>query len=179
MNLLVLALEDGVAERVRDAVEARLAPPDRIHVVVPAKVSALDWLATADDAGLRDAEARVLELEWTLADDATVDGEAGDVDPLQAVEDALRRFAADEILVAGRMDADFAHALGGFGIPLTRIDSEAPRRSTVGAALHRVAGGHESATPFVLFLGVNAAFLVASVAVSLVVLALLWALGDL
>jgi len=179
-NLLVLLLGDDEVERVREAVEARLEPPERIHVVAPALVGPLDWLATADDDAQREAEARVLEVEWTLADDASVDGEAGDVDPVQAVEDALRAFPADEILVAGPVDADTEEALYGFGLPVSRLERTPPRRrSGPVRAVRRLAGGHDNATPFVLFVGVNAAFLLAAIVLSLLVLALLWLIGEL
>jgi|SRR5579862_138143 len=177
---LVLLLGDHEVGRVRDAIEARPEPPERIHVVAPALVRPLDWLATADDEAQRRAEVRVLEVEWTLADDAPVEGEAGDVDPVQAVEDALRRFPADEILVAGPIDVDSEQALRGFGLPVVRLDkARRPRASRPVRALRRLAAGHDNATPFVLFFGVNALLLLAGIVLSALVVLLLWAIGEL
>jgi len=179
-NLLVLLLGDDEVESLREAIEEREEPPERIHVVAPALVGPLDWLATADDDAARKAEARVLEVEWTLADEASVEGEAGDVDPVQAVEDALRDFPADEILVAGPLDADTEEALHGFGLRVSRLERMPPRhRSGLVRAARRLAGGHDNATPFVLFVGVNAAFLLAAIVLSAFVLLILWLVGEL
>jgi hypothetical protein len=70
-----------------------------IHVVAPASnISRLDWLTNAD------AEAR--GGAQTLADDTAeavptdnVEAHVGDSDPLQAIEDALRTFPADEVII--------------------------------------------------------------------------------
>jgi hypothetical protein len=55
-----------------------------LHVVhvAPARVGALEWLATDEDDARQQAHVRVLAAEWTLADQAQVQGEAGDVDPV-------------------------------------------------------------------------------------------------
>ena len=180
-NLLLLLMGDEPPPRLRDAVGRRAEPPARVHVVAPALVGPLDWLASADDDAQRQAEVRVLDAEWTLADQAEVEGEAGDVDPVQAVEDALRTFPADEILLAGEAaDPDLEAALGRFGVPVTRLEP-APfaRRSSAYRALRELAGGRRSATPFVLFVGVNAAFLLLGVLLSLLVLLVLWLSGNL
>jgi hypothetical protein len=178
--LLVLLLADDEVEPVRVAIEARPERPERIHVVAPALVGPLAWLATADDDAQRKAEARVLEVEWTLADEAPVEGEAGDVDPVQAVEDALRGFPADEILVAGPIDADTEEALRRFGLPVSRLEREPPRRrSRAVRAIRRLAGGHDDATPFVLFFGVNAVLFLVGIVLSALVVVLLWLIGEL
>jgi hypothetical protein len=89
-NLLLLLMGDEPPTRLREAIGRRAAPPARVHVVAPVVVGPLDWLASAEDHAHRQAEMRVLDAEWTLAEQAEVDGEAGDLDPVQAVEDALR-----------------------------------------------------------------------------------------
>jgi len=180
-NLLLLLMGDEPPPRLRDAVGRRTPPPARVHLVAPALVSPLDWLASAEDDAYRQAEVRALDAEWTLADQTEVEAEAGDVDPVQAVEDALRAFPADEILLAGEeADPDLEAALGRFGIPITRLDP-APfaRRSSGYRALRELAGGHRSATPFVLFVGVNTAFLLLGVLLSLLALLVLWLSGNL
>lgn len=180
-NLLLLLMGDEPPPRLRDAISRRAAPPARVHVVAPALVGPLDWLAGAEDDAHRQAEVRVLDAEWTLADQVEVEGEAGDVDPVQAVEDALRAFPADEILLAGEAaDPDLEAALGRFGVPITRLEP-APfaRRSPAYRAVRELAGGHRNATPFVLFVGVNSAFLLLGLLLSLFVLLILWLTGDL
>jgi hypothetical protein len=78
---------------------------DELKVVVPAvKQSRLQWLTNADDDAREDAEQAA-----TSIDEATPDGvraEAGDADPLQAAEDALADFDADELVVVTRPDEE-------------------------------------------------------------------------
>jgi hypothetical protein len=180
-NVLVLLLGDDRALSVRRAIEGRDHSPSRIHVVAPALVGPMHWLATADDDAHHEAEARVLATEWTLAGSDGVEGEAGDADPIQAVEDALQGFPADEILIAGGpADSDLEAELRRFGLPITRLASApARRRSQLYRAFRGLAGGHGAATPFILFAGVNAALLLAGIVLSLLVLLVLWLTGAL
>ena len=173
-------MDEVSPERLRTAVATRGASPLRIRVVAPTVVGALDWLASAEDAAHRRAEVRALEAEWTLQQDAQVEAGAGDADPIQAVEDALRSFPADEILIAGKhVDPDLDDALFRFGIPVLRMDPPRARRSRVYRAVRSLAGGRGNATPFVLFLTVNLALLLCAVVLSLVAIAILWATGSL
>jgi hypothetical protein len=109
-NLLVVLLADAEAQ-LRRAVADRAGGPVAFRVVAAARVGALEWLAT-DAADARRQPTCALAAEWTLHDRARVGGEAGDADPVQAVEDALREFRADEILIvggrAGRGRSDFS-----------------------------------------------------------------------
>jgi hypothetical protein len=181
VNLLVLLVGDAPPSRLRAAVEGLAELPARIHVVAPALSRPLDWLATAEDEAHRQAEVRALEIEWTLADAVDVEGGAGEADPVQAVEDALRDFRADEILVAGdAVDPDLLPALAQFGLPVTRLPRPLPRRrSAAYRGLRTLAAGHHEATPFVLFVGVNAALLVLGLSLSAIVLLILWIAGYL
>ena len=181
LNLLVLLLGDTAPARLRDAIAARPDPPTHIHVVAPAIVKLLDWLATAEDTAYQQAEVRAFEAEWTLADQAQVEGGAGDVDPIQAVEDALRGFPADEIVIAGvAADSELEQTLSRFGLPISRLD-HAPdsSHSHLYRALRELARGHNDATPFLLFLGVNTALLLLSILLSLIALLILWLSGNL
>ena len=75
-----------------------------IHVVAPAvEQSRLQWLTNAEDDAREEAE-RTAEEVASAAEGETVhvEAEAGDSDPLLAVEDALRTFDADEIVVVTR-----------------------------------------------------------------------------
>jgi hypothetical protein len=171
VKVLLLLLDDVAPERLRAAV------PDgaRVHVVAPAHVGVLDWLATAEDDAARRAEVRALSAEWTLAGAAEVEGDAGEADPLQAVEDVLRRFAADEIVVVGDdVDPDLAPALQRFGLPVTTLARGTRRRSFAYRYLRRLAAGQRDDVPFVLFFGVNAALVVLGIVLSLIALLILW-----
>jgi hypothetical protein len=177
-NLLVLVLDDGAEERLRDAIESREDPPERVQVIAPALVKPLDWLATDESRAQRQAEARALGVEWVLADHAQVGGEAGDVDPAQALEDALRSFDADEILVAGRTDPELDARLARLGIPVRWLDPAEVGTSRT-RAFHTLVAGRNEALPFVLFAGVNLALVLFAVLLSLFVLLVLWLAGSL
>jgi hypothetical protein len=71
-------------------------------VIAPAAgISRLDWLTNAED----DARSEVASLADTTAEATPtedVEGRVGDSDPIKAIEDALRTFAADETLIVAR-----------------------------------------------------------------------------
>jgi hypothetical protein len=73
-----------------------------VLVVVPALVSKTEALTGAVDDRRAEAEQTALELTRVLSRVAqNVRGEVGADDPVLAVEDALRTFGADEVLVVG------------------------------------------------------------------------------
>lgn len=124
------------------------------------------------------AGVRALEAEWLLTEDADVDGETGDVDPVRAVEDALRKFPADEILLVGGAEEDGAleAALRRFGLPVARVGEAPPpgKRNLFREAARGLAAGGSKATPFVFFAGVNGFLFALAALISLVVLLILW-----
>ena len=74
---------------------------ERVLVVVPALNSPLKhWVS--DEDGAREAAQERLEASLTVMRAAGIDasGEVGDGDPLQAIEDALRTFAPDELVIS-------------------------------------------------------------------------------
>ena len=89
-----------------DAVE-RLVGDDAItKVVVPqVRQSRLQWLANDEDRAHEVAQ-RASERMAAESPGMTVAAEAGDSDPLLAIEDALADFAADELVVVTRSDED-------------------------------------------------------------------------
>ena len=103
----VLVVSDGTStsQTFHDEVVARAAGrPLEVLVVVPALGSRLShW--TGDDQARHDAEGN---LERTVAALAaagvTARGEVGSDDPIQAADDALREFPADEIIFATHPD---------------------------------------------------------------------------
>jgi hypothetical protein len=111
-------LADASQAQLRRAVADRSGDSPSVHVIAPTHVGPLEWLATDEDEARREADIRALEAEWTLGDQADVEGEAGDVDPVQPVEDALRTFPANEILTVGS-----AAENGGLEASLRRFES--------------------------------------------------------
>jgi hypothetical protein len=76
-----------------------------VHVVAPAvRQSRLQWLTNAEDDAREEAERTAAEVATVTVEGGAehVEAEAGDSDPLLAVEDALRTFDADEIVVVIR-----------------------------------------------------------------------------
>jgi hypothetical protein len=74
---------------------------EEILVVVPALNSAIrHW--TSDEDGARTAAQGRLDasLARLAAEGIVARGEVGDADPLQAMEDALRTFGADEVIIS-------------------------------------------------------------------------------
>ena len=78
----------------------RTVGPAEVLVIAPALASrTARW--TGDEHAYRDASAHLDEtLETLAALDVTASGHVGSHDPLQAVEDGLREFPADEIVFA-------------------------------------------------------------------------------
>jgi hypothetical protein len=101
--LVVITTEvpDGV---LRDLVRSRAGDDAEMLVVAPAsEISRLDWLTNAEDdarAGAASLASRTAEATPT----ENVEASVGDSDPLTAIDDALRTFRADEILVVTRPD---------------------------------------------------------------------------
>lgn len=129
----VLVISDGASTSpaFTDEVAARAGGrPLEVLVVVPALSSRLShW--TGDDHGRHDAEGN---LERTVAGlvaaGISARGEVGSDDPVQAADDALREFAADEIVFATHPD-DHANwkergvveiARGRYDLPVAHVD---------------------------------------------------------
>jgi hypothetical protein len=99
-RILVVANETLASDTVCLLIK-RVADGASVLIVAPALTSRLAFWASADSGARRDAEER---LEACLAvlrrDRIDAVGRIGDANPLLAVEDALRLFPADEIVVA-------------------------------------------------------------------------------
>lgn len=117
--------ESAVRRLVDDGVETM--------VVVPTvRQSRLQWLANDDDRA-RETAGRAAERLADATPGDTVAARAGDPDPIQAIEDALREFDADEIVIvtpphdqAGWLEEraeDVGRAVN--GIPIRRADVDA------------------------------------------------------
>jgi nucleotide-binding universal stress UspA family protein len=101
-RILVIANETVGGAMLRNMILRKAeAVDEQVLVVVPALNSPLrHWASDEDDA--RAAAAERLEASLQRLKEAGVDatGEVGDGDPLQAMEDALRTFGADEIVIS-------------------------------------------------------------------------------
>ena len=104
-NVLVVSSVPDIPRQVRDSLGGDVG---EIKVVAPAvKQSRLQWLTNAEDDARAEAERTAEQVAQATADEAEhVEAEAGDSDPLLAVEDALRTFPADEIVVVLRAGED-------------------------------------------------------------------------
>jgi hypothetical protein len=114
-------------ERIAEAVSGRRS---EVLVVSPALNSPVrHWMSDEDDA--RAAARERLDASLSRLAESGIDatGEVGDSEPLQAIEDALRTFGADEIIISthpeGRsnwLEQDLvARARERFDIPITHV----------------------------------------------------------
>jgi hypothetical protein len=175
VNLLLLVVGDASPETIRRVLERG---PWQVHVVAPTVVGALDWLATADDDAHMRAELRAHDAEQALDGLVPVTSAAGDVDPVTATADALGVFPATEIVVTGAAaDSELERALAVFGLPVRRIGPPPGRRAQVNKRIRALAGGRDAGSVFALVVGMNVALMVAAIALSLIVLLVLWASG--
>ena len=129
-RLLVVANETLAGRALLETIARRAGDGGaEVLVVCPALNSRLRHWAS-DDAGARQAASdRLVQSLATLAAlgiDAR--GEVGDADPVQAMEDALRTWPADEIVVSthppGRstwLERRVTHAAGRFRLPVTHV----------------------------------------------------------
>lgn len=175
----VLALVLG--EREHSAALSRYvhdADVAEVRVVAPAQVDVLHWYATDEDDAADAAGRRAESVENDVAplvSDAAA--EAGDADPVQAVEDALASFSADEIVVvAERGDEALESSLGRFGLPVTRIGGARENRPHGRAReLGRgIMSGRSAATPYAVFLGVMAVLAAVVLIGTLIAFLVLW-----
>jgi hypothetical protein len=119
---------DALRARVREHAAGEEA---ELHIVATASdLSPLDWLATDEDEARGEAAERAAGVGEAVAPEADeVETEVGDSDPVQAIEDALRTFPADELLLVTRRDDDAgwleegaaAEALARFSLPVTHL----------------------------------------------------------
>jgi hypothetical protein len=175
LSSLLLVVGDASPETIRQSLAGS---PWRVHVVAPTVVGALDWLSNAeDDARLR-AEVRGLEAERALEGLVEVTSAAGDVDPVQAVADALSGFRATEILVAGASaDLELERALSVFRLPVRRLGPPPGARARVNLRIRKLAGGRDAGALLALILGMNFVLFVGAIVLSLFALFVLWLVG--
>jgi hypothetical protein len=138
-RILVIANETVGGERLRDEIRRRSEGYDeQVLVVTPALNSPLrHWASDEDGARLAAQERLNTSLDRLRSLGIDAKGEVGDGEPLQAMEDALRLFGADEIIISthpeGRshwLEKNVVEAARGrFAVPITHVvvDLEAER----------------------------------------------------
>ena len=128
-RVLVVTTANTPAADVEGVVRAHAGAEAEIHVVAPAsKISWLDRLTNAEDDARADAAERAEETA-EAAPGERVQPHVGDVDPLLAIEDALRMFPADEVVVltapdeeASWLEAELGEkASERFAVPVTHL----------------------------------------------------------
>jgi GABA permease len=101
-RILVIANETVGGEALRRQIERRgEGQRSRVLVVSPALNSPLRHWASDEDPARAEARKRLdLSLERLRQSGIEADGEVGDAEPLQAIEDAVRTFGPDEIIIS-------------------------------------------------------------------------------
>ena len=101
-RILVIANETVGGSTLRECVRKRAEGYDeQILVVSPALNSRLRHWVSDEDAARAAAQQRLDDSLASLAEDGfEARGEIGDADPLQAIEDALRTFGPDEVVIS-------------------------------------------------------------------------------
>jgi hypothetical protein len=189
MELDPQALERAVREHAGE----HAGPAAETLVVVPAaKLSPLQWLTNEEDAARAEAEAAARATDRETGD-RTAAVASGESDPVQAVEDALRTFAADEIVIVTQPDADAewleggsaAEALRRFALPVAHlaVEPEDGRPHEAGVESmrpytesHEVARGAADHTPVSLLGRVAGVVWVAAGVIAALLLLLYWLL---
>lgn len=111
MKVLVLASEPISADQLRAAVDGGGGPrleDAEVKVVAPAlHDSALQfWISDADDAIAKADDVWRTSVAKLGAAGVDAEGDTGEGDPLRAIEDALRNFDADRIIVFTRPEPE-------------------------------------------------------------------------
>jgi GABA permease len=101
-RVLVVANETVGGSQLLDTIRERIADRDaRVLVVCPALNSPLrHWASDEDDARAQAQQRLDSSLEAMRGAGIQASGEIGDGDPIQAIEDALRTFRPDELVVS-------------------------------------------------------------------------------
>ena len=101
-RVLVVANETVGGSQLLDTIRERIAGRDaRVLVVCPALNSPLRHWASDEDEAREQAQHRLdTSLETMQGAGIQAAGEIGDGDPIQAIEDALRTFRPDELVVS-------------------------------------------------------------------------------
>lgn len=121
-RVLVIAAAEATSDAAQRIADLAGKATD-VRLVVPVPSHRLDRWMSAEDNARREAEGVLARSAGTLvAAGLPVSGSLGDPDPAQALEDELRGFAADEVvLLSGNGRDPLAKVEARLGIPLRRV----------------------------------------------------------
>jgi hypothetical protein len=135
VKILVLTTEAVSASQLRAALPSGAGDPKdaEVMVVAPAlhKNALRFWMSDADEAIARADEVRRDAVQQLDDDGVAASGDTGEGDPADAIADALKTFAADQILVfihpeseqRYREDIDAGELQERFGIPVAQAST--------------------------------------------------------
>lgn len=98
-KIVVVVTEQMDESVLADALRGRIEPGDEVRLVASPTVSGLAWLTNDEDAQRDQAEELAARAGSRLGENVLVHPGVGDVDAVQAVEDTLRTFPAERVLV--------------------------------------------------------------------------------
>jgi GABA permease len=128
-RVLVVTTSNVDPDDASSAVADRVDEGAEVRVIAPASgLSRLDWLANSEDDERAKAAKRADQVAGALPTDR-VDSDVGDTDPLQAIDDAVRTFAPDEVMLVTKPDDDVSWLESGaddaarrrFDVPITHV----------------------------------------------------------
>src|SRR4051794_22531100 len=121
-RVLVVATTEATPESAERIAQLAGSAKD-VRLVVPVPSHRLDRWLSAEDEARREAEGRLARSAGALvAAGLPVSGSVGDPDPAQALEDELRDFAADEVVLLSDNDKDpLAKVERRLALPLRRV----------------------------------------------------------
>jgi hypothetical protein len=142
-RILVVANETLSGRALRTEIAGRARGQTELRVVCPALNSKVRHWTNEEDEARREASERLERLLGGLRQEGLeAEGDIGDDDPVQAMEDAMRRFPADEVIIsthpAGRsnwLEHDVVNrAQDRFDLPVTHVVVDLVReRESAGA----------------------------------------------
>jgi hypothetical protein len=143
LRILVMANETLEGAALREEIEHRSRDREaEVRVVCPALNTKIKhWISDEDEARRRAQERLGGMLAQLREQHVSAEGEIGDPDPVQAMEDALRLFAADEAIISthplGRSNwleqEVVRRARERFPIPITHVIVDLEREGRPGA----------------------------------------------
>jgi hypothetical protein len=141
-RILVIANETVAGEALRGEVVRRARDEAEVLVVCPALTSPIRYWASDEDRGRAQAQERLEASLGALAEEGIdASGQVGDADPVQAIEDAMRTFDADELIISthppGRsnwLERDLiAVVRAAYELPLTHVVVDLKREQAAAA----------------------------------------------
>jgi len=99
-HLLVIANETLAGDELCERIHGSDGKPVEVDILAPILTSHMHYVMSDIDSELADAQTRLRRsLEWAKDRGIPAHGEVGDPNPTTALEDQLRDFGADEVIV--------------------------------------------------------------------------------